>query len=290
VTARLFVDAKARLGECPLWCERTNSLWWTDIEARTIGRRDTAGELRHWSFPEKVGSFAFCANDSRLLLGLASGIALFDPDTGHLSDVVPVNADGADIRINDGRCDRQGRFVFGMFNKAEAPVGHFYRVTGDLRIEQLPLPPAGVGNSIAFSPDGATLYYADSPLRTIFAVDYRADGSLGEPRVFVKLPADAGFPDGSTVDAQGGLWNAQWLGSCVVRYDSAGHESARFELPVSKATCPAFGGPRLDELYVTSARLGLDGDALAREPAAGGVIALSPGWRGLPESRFALAK
>jgi L-arabinonolactonase len=290
VTPRLFADAQARLGECPLWCERTNSLWWTDIEARTISRRDAGGRERHWSFPEKVGSFAFCADGSRLLLGLASGIALFDPDSGHLSDVVPLNAEGADIRINDGRCDRQGRFVFGLFNKAEAPIGHFYRVSGDLRIERLALPPAGVGNSIAFSPDGATMYYADSPTRTIFCVDHRADGSFGEPRVFVKLPDDAGFPDGSTVDAQGGLWNAQWLGSCVVRYDSAGRETARFELPVSKPTCPAFGGPQLDELYITSARLGLNSDALAREPAAGGVIALTPGWRGLPESRFALAK
>jgi L-arabinonolactonase len=290
VTARLFVDAQARLGECPLWCERTNSLWWTDIEARTISRRDADGQVRHWIFPEKVGSFAFCAHDSRLLLGLASGIALFDPDNGHMSDVVPLNAGDADIRINDGRCDRQGRFVFGMFNKAEAPIGHFYRVSGDLRIERLALPPAGVGNSIAFSPDGATMYYADSPARTIFAVDYRADGSLGEPRLFVKLPEDAGFPDGSTVDGQGGLWNAQWLGSCAVRYDGTGRETARFTLPVSKPTCPVFGGPQLDELYVTSARLGLEADALAREPAAGGVIALSPGCRGLPETRFALAK
>jgi L-arabinonolactonase len=290
VTPRLFVDAQARLGECPLWCDRTNSLWWTDIESCSISRRGADGEVRHWAFPEKVGSFAFCADDARLLLGLARGIALFDPASGRMSEVVPLNAGDADIRINDGRCDRQGRFVFGMFNKAEAPVGHFYRVNGDLQIERLPLPPAGVGNSIAFSPDGATMYYADSPTRTIFSVDYRADGRIGEPRVFVTLPAHAGFPDGSTVDAQGGLWNAQWMGSCVVRYDSAGRESARFDLPVSRPTCPAFGGPQLDELYVTSARIGLDHDALQREPAAGGVIALTPGWHGLPESRFALSK
>jgi L-arabinonolactonase len=290
VTPRLFVDAQARLGECPLWCDRTNSLWWTDIESRSISRRGADGEVKHWSLPEKVGSFALCADDARLLLGLASGIALFDPSNGRMSELVPLNAGDPEIRINDGRCDRQGRFVFGLFNKAAAPVGHFYRVSGDLRIERLPLPPAGVGNSIAFSPDGTTMYYADSPTRTIFSVDYRADGSLGEPRVFVVLPADAGFPDGSTVDAQGGLWNAQWMGSCVVRYDSTGRETARFALPVSKPTCPAFGGPQLDELYVTSARIGLDSDALQREPSAGGVIALTPGWRGLPESRFALAK
>jgi L-arabinonolactonase len=290
VTPRLFVDAQARLGECALWCEQTSSLWWTDIEARTVSRRDANGNIRQWSFEEKVGCFAFCANNQRLLLGLANGIALFDPESGRVSDFVRLESGVAESRINDGRCDRQGRFVFGLFNRAEAPVGHFYRVTGDLRIEQLPLPPAGVANSIAFSPDGKTMYYADSPARKIFSVDYHADGRLGQPRVFVELPPDTGFPDGSAVDAQGGLWNAQWLGSSVVRYDDEGRETARFALPVSKPTCPAFGGPQLDELYVTSARIGLERDALRREPAAGGVIALTPGWRGLPESRFALAK
>jgi L-arabinonolactonase len=289
VTARLFVDAQARLGECPLWCERTNSLWWTDIEACSISRRDASGDVRHWTLAEKVGSFAFCADGVRLLLGLASGVALFDPQSGQVSDVVPVNAGLADARINDGRCDREGRFVFGLFNKAEAPVGHFYRVDGKLRIEQLPLPPAGVANSIAFSPDGRVMYYADSPARTIFSVDYHADGGMGEPRVFARLPGNAGFPDGSAVDAEGNLWNAQWLGHCVVRYDSSGRETARIALPVSKPTCPAFGGPDFGELYVTSARMGLDADALQREPAAGGVMALLPGARGLPESRFALA-
>jgi L-arabinonolactonase len=109
--------------------------------------------------------------------------------------------------------------------------------------------------------------------------------------VFVQLAAGEGFADGSCIDAEGGLWNAQWEGGCVVRYDADGAETARIALPVSRPTCPAFGGPQLDVLYVTSARGGLAKDRLRDEPEAGGLFAVSaPGWRGLPESRFVLAR
>lgn len=290
MTAQLRVDARARLGECPLWCERTGALYWTDIESATLGRwREADGSVHHWTLPERVGSFALCEDGSQLLLGLASGIALFDTVSEALSPIVPVEPDRPDTRINDGRCDRQGRFVFGMYHRKEQPVGHFYRVNRDLQIERLALPPAGVGNSIAFSPDGATMYYTDSPTRTIFRLDYDVDGTLGQPTPFVRLRADEGFPDGSTVDADGGLWNAQWRGARVVRYDAHGTETARIDVPASQATCAAFGGAALDRLYVTSARAGLDDAALLREPAAGGVFELVPGWHGLPESRFAAA-
>jgi L-arabinonolactonase len=287
---RLVVDARDRLGECVLWCERSASLYWTDIEGSNLACLCADGSVRKWMLPERVGSFALCEAEGQLLLGLASGIALFDMGSEALSPIVPVEADQPSTRINDGRCDRQGRFVFGMFNPAEAPIGHFYRVHGDLRVERLPLPPAAVGNSIAFSPDGATMYYTDSPTRTIWQLDYGADGSIGAPRVFVRLGAQDGFADGSCIDADGGLWNAQWEGRCVVRYAPDGSESARIALPVSRPTCPAFGGPALDTLYLTSARGGLDRERLRDEPSAGSVFALQPGRRGLPESRFALAR
>jgi L-arabinonolactonase len=287
MTVQLLIDARARLGECPLWCDRVGALYWTDIEGATISRwQEADGSVRQWNLPERVGCFALCDDTSSLLLGLASGIALFDLESEVLSPIVPVEPELPGTRINDGRCDRQGRLVFGMFNRAPEPIGHFYRVDGHLRIERLPLPPATVANSVAFSPDGATMYFTDSPTRTIFSVDYGADGTLGQPRPFVQLGAAEGFADGSTVDAAGGLWNAQWQGGRVVRYDAAGHETTRIDVPVSQPTCPAFGGPALDRLYLTSARVGLDDVALASEPAAGGVFVLEPGVRGLPETRF----
>jgi L-arabinonolactonase len=238
-----------------------------------------------------VGSFAFCDDDRQLLLGLASGVALFDRESESLSMTIPVEGEQPSTRINDGRCDRQGRFVFGMFNPKEAPIGGFYRVHPDLRVERLPLPPAGVANSICFSPDGATMYYTDSPTRTIWRLDYHADGRIGPPQRFVQLGAGDGFADGSCIDAEGGLWNAHWEGGCVVRYDAHGAETARVALPVSRPSCPAFGGPQLDVLYLTSARGGLSRDRLRAEPQAGGVFAATGlGWRGLPESRFVLAR
>ena len=285
--AEVLVDARARLGECVLWCDRLAALYWTDIESATISRWSAAdGQTRQWVMPERVGSFALCGDPAQLLLGLASGVALFDLDRGAMSAVIPVEAEQPTTRINDGRCDAQGRFVFGMFNAGAAPIGHFYRVDGDLAIERLPLPPATVANSLAFSPDGAQMYFADSPTRNIRRVDYHAEGRLGAPRLFARLGPDEGYPDGSTVDADGGLWNAQWDGGCVVRYDSNGTETARCALPVSRPTCPAFGGAGLDRLFVSTARIGLSENALREQPLAGGVFTLTPGPRGQREHRF----
>ncbi|GAB3765258.1 SMP-30/gluconolactonase/LRE family protein [Ramlibacter monticola] len=288
---RLAVDAGDRLGECALWCEQAQAFWWTDIEGSKICRLQADGSVRDWQLPERVGSFAFCAGSaSRLLLGLASGIAVFDTADASLSAVTPVEADQPATRINDGRCDRQGRFVFGMYNPKEEGIGGIYRVHADLRVERLALPAAAVANSICFSPDGATMYYADSPTRTIWSLAYGADGRIGTPRVFVQLGADEGYPDGSCIDAEGSLWNAQWEGRCVVRYDRDGRPTERIALPVSRPTCPAFGGPALDTLYVTSARGGLARERLREEPHAGGVFAATTRWHGLPESRFVLAR
>jgi L-arabinonolactonase len=289
VNAELLVDARASLGECVLWCEQRATLYWTDIEGATLGCwRQADGATRQSTLPERVGSFALCRDPARLLLGLASGIALFDLDRETMTAIVPVEPEQPTTRINDGRCDAQGRFVFGMFNPAEAAIGHFYRVTAGLQVERLALPPVGVANSIAFSPDGTRLYFADSPTREIHCADYHADGRIGVPRLFARLGADEGYPDGSAVDADGGLWNAQWDGSCVVRYDSDGSETARLLLPVSRPTCPAFGGREFERLFVSSAHIGLSPEMLREQPAAGGVFALSPGRHGLPEHRFAI--
>ena len=200
MSVELLIDAKARLGECVLWCGSSESLFWTDIEGSTLSRwRAREGDLQQWKLPERVGSFALCRDTSQLLLGLASGVALFDVDREFMTPVVSVESEHPTTRINDGRCDPQGRFVFGMFNQAAdcRPIGYFYRVCADLRIERLPLPAAAVANSIAFSPDGTTLYFTDSPTREIHCADYFADGRIGAPRLFARLPPSEGFPDGS---------------------------------------------------------------------------------------------
>ncbi len=285
---KMLIDAQAKLGECVLWCDQAAALYWTDVEGATLSRYTPAnGRTRQWQLPDRCGSFALCAEASQLLLGLAAGIALFNLDRNTMTPVITVEASQPGTRINDGRCDAQGRFVFGMFNATGAASGGFYRVHADLGIERLPLPPAAVANSIAFSPDGQLMYFADSPSRIIQCVDYPAHGGLGVPRVFTQLRADEGYPDGSVVDADGGLWNAQWDGGCVVRYGADGVATQRIKLPVTRPTCPAFGGPQLDQLYLTTARIGLSAQALQAQPQAGGVFAFTPGQRGQREHRFA---
>ena len=297
VTAQLLVDAQAQLGECPLWCEREQALYWTDIDGCQLSRwRAADGDVRMWTLPQKLGSFALCDRSGWLLLGLAEGVALFELESGQIGPLLPVEAEVPHTRINDGRCDAQGRFVFGMFQhdtKGQA-VGGFHRVSAgaadSLQLERLPLPPAVVANSIAFSPDGRRMYFCDSPTRQIWCVDYPASGPLGTPQAFARLADEDGVPDGSAVDAQGRLWTALWGAGCVVCFNAQGQELQRVRVPATHTTCPAFGGAGFKQLFVSSARLGLAPEVLVREPAAGGVFMAAggaAGWQGLPERRFA---
>jgi len=318
--ARLFHDAKATLGECILWDDINHALYWTDIENATLWRHTFSPdadwsngapaqyETHQWALPERLASFALCTRPGWLLLGLASRLALFEPATNTFVDIVEVEADLPRTRVNDGRCDPQGRFVFGTFDqadKAEA-VGHFWRLNADLRLERLPLPRIACANSIAFDTraaaaypgaetsekdqkapaDPARMYFADSLTRKIHRCDYFADGRLGVPTLFATLLADESSPDGSTVDSQGGLWNAHWDGSRMVRFDSEGVMDVHVHVAASRLTCATFGGPDRRTLFITSARTGIQAEALASEPMAGGVFSVRTTFTGMPEYRF----
>ena len=291
----LLVDARNILGEGILWNERRGRLFWTDIEASELWSCDAdGGALRRWPLPERLCSMALTARDERLLLGLASGLALFDLGDGRLERLHLVEADLPGTRINDGRVDRQGRFVFGMFNQAEDPkhpVGGFYRLNRDFSLERLALGGAAIANSICFSPDGATMYYADSATGEIRCCDYAPGASSGagavsNPRQFAAADAAPGGPDGSTVDAEGYLWNTRWGAGLVVRFAPNGSIERTLALAAPQPTCPAFGGPGLDVLYLTSATVGLADAALAAAPDSGGVFSCRLDVRGLPEQRF----
>jgi L-arabinonolactonase len=284
----LLLDTKCTLGEAATWCAKTGRLYWTDIEGARLWRYDPSdGRSTFWRMPERLATFALCADPHYLLLGLATHLAFFDLATGETRRIVDIEPD-LTTRVNDGRCDRQGRFVFGTKDESTParPVGGFYRLNTDLSLERLPLPAPAISNSIAFSPDGATMYYCDSLIPEIRACDYRADGSVARDRQFTQVTGVGVEPDGSTVDRDGGLWNAQWNGARVVRYGPDGVETDRIEVPTVQTTCVALGGPRLGTLYITSARTGLDAAALANDTRAGGVFVAVTGRRGLPEAAF----
>jgi L-arabinonolactonase len=284
--AELLVDSQCALGEGATWCASSGRFYWTDIEGARLWRYDPRDRTCHsFAMPERLACFALCADPAFLLLGLASRLAFFNLATGAIETVTEVEA-GLPTRVNDGRCDRQGRFVFGTKHdvaKAEA-IGGFYRLNADLSLERLPLGDCAISNSIAFSPDGATMYYCDSPTREIRACDYP---TFDNDRLFVELKDETGEPDGSTIDRDGGLWNAQWGGARVVRYGADGHETARVDVPTAQPSCVAFGGAEFGTLYVTSARIGLDEAALQGDSHAGGIYIATPGARGVAEPVFA---
>lgn len=280
------------LGECLLWDERGQALYWVDIRLPAIRRLDYAsGRVHTWKMPGLVGSIAFAntaGGDARLLVALPDMIALFDPATAAIEPFIAVQqAEGH--RFNDGRVDRQGRFWVGtMHNVTRAPEGVLY-VVDDRRA----LIPVRTGicipNSLAWSPDGRTMYFADSLRYTIFAYDFdAATGAMANERVFARS-TPPGFADGSVVDAEGYLWNAEFNAWRVVRYAPDGRIDRVIGVPAQRPTCCGFGGPNLDILYITTASQFMSPDELAAQPYAGSLLAIEPGVRGLREPRFAFA-
>jgi L-arabinonolactonase len=279
----MIVDARNQLGECVMWDDRAQRVLWTDIIGATLWAHDPAtGQTQSWPMPERLSNFALTDNPDRLLIGLASQLAFFDFSTGQVTPIAKVE-EGLSTRLNDGRCDREGRFVFGTFNEADPKpaIGSFYRLNRDLSLEVLPLKKVAIANSICFSPDGKTMYYADSPDKAIRCCDYP---SFANDRVFAVTEGE-GEPDGSCIDADGYLWNAQWGSKQVVRYAPDGRIERRIDTPAMQPSCVALGGANFDVVYASSARVGLaevsvqDGGLLAKQVA---------GVRGLPETRFKL--
>jgi sugar lactone lactonase YvrE len=274
------------LGEGPIWDEREQALYWVDIRAPCLHRwRAADGAETSWAMPAAIGSCAL-AGDGRILVALADRISLFDRATGGFELVAMLRQDGEGIRANDGKCDRQGRFWMGSMDEGRrAGRGSLYRLAG--RELSVMLGGLNVPNALCFSPDGRTMYFTDTPTRTIWAFGYDpASGALGERRVFVQTEAGES-PDGATVDAEGYLWSARYHGGRVVRHAPDGSVDRVIEVAARQVTCCAFGGPGLSTLFITTATQNLTAGQLAAQPAAGHVLAVDVGVKGLPESRFA---
>ena len=293
-TAALAVDSRCQLGEGIVWDQRAQCLYWTDIlSARLWMHAPASGETHRWELPEPLGCLALC-EDGRLLLALAKSIRIADaPVPGAplaLETLCALEPElGASTRSNDGRCDRHGNFVFGTKDEtgADPPLGRYYQFSIAHGLRPLPLPDAAIPNSICFSPDGATLYFCDSATPRILRCAYDPESAtVSTPEVFAQVEG-GGAPDGSTVDAEGHLWNAQWGAGRAVRYAPDGRVDRIVAIPAGMPSCCAIGGERLDTLYVTTAREDMDAAALAAAPTAGGVFALAlDAPQGLPEARL----
>jgi sugar lactone lactonase YvrE len=289
IVAECVVRSEDVLGECTVWCDREQLLWWVDIRGPSVKRYNPAnGDMRVVSLSEAIGSFGLTRSGDTIIAAMKSGLYLLDPGSGARKLVAAPERDIPTNRFNDGRCDRDGRFWAGtMSDGPRLPTGSLYRLDPGGRCTNMR---GGIviPNSIAWSADDRVMYFADTHLHTIWAYDFElATGAMRNERVFADCSNQPGYPDGSCVDAESCLWNAEYGGWRVVRYTSDGKIDRVIELPVSNPTCCCFGGKDLDILYISTARQRLTPEQLAREPLAGGVFAARPGVRGLLEARFA---
>ncbi len=283
------IEAGNVLGECILWDPLTQTAWWTDIEAKQLLAFDwRAKTLNRFTVPERLTAFGFVTGRADLIGAFESGFALFSAKTGLQRPIMQPEGLLPGMRMNDGRVDRQGRFWAGaMVEDPQVPaVANLYCVQDrELRIRERGI---AISNGICWSPDSAWCYFADSKRHIIWRYAFDAEtGEIVDPVDFARTSAGI-YPDGAAVDAEGYLWSAQWGGGCVVRYAPDGRIDRVLEIPVSQPTCVAFGGPDLDLLFVTTARIGLGGVGLSVETGAGNVFVYNVGVQGLPESRFNL--
>ena len=251
VQIECVVAAENRVGEVPVWCERTNKLWWIDVRQPRLQSYDLeTQESRTFLVEGKaIGSYAI-RTKGNFLLAQEDGLYEFDPDSGVRSKLVDPEANLPDNRLNDGRCDRRGRFWLGSMNdKQRNDDGSFYRIDPDLKVTKF-FDGINIPNGVCFSLDDKVMYFADTPKRMIWAFDFDIDaGEIYNRRVFSDLTNNPGRPDGSTVDAEGFLWNAEFAGGRIVRYAPDGRVDRIVEMPVTNNTCVGFGGSNYDLLF-----------------------------------------
>ena len=288
--AEVVVHSADAHGEGVFWSQTHQLVYWTDIFGERVWTYSPAlNEAKAWPTPGKVCCFATRRGRpwNLVLAAFAEGFAFLDLVTGARDDIALIDAALPGVRLNDGRTDRQGRFLAGGMNETSpAPIASMWRVDPDLTITRL-FDKVSCANGTCLSPDGRTLWFADSGKGVIEAFDYDvATGAPSRRREIVKV-APPGVPDGSCVDAEGFVWNAVWEGYRVARYAPDGRLDRTVEIPVKKPTCCAFGGPDLATLYVTSSRQCEDAASLAAEPLAGALFAIKPGVVGLADADFA---
>ena len=295
-----LIECANYLGEGPVWDVREGCLYWVDSTGRRVGKPaiwrydPKTGTTRSWMLDRDVGAMALRA-EGGAVLALNDGFYLFDFDSGATELIRHVTDDATRARLNDGKCDRRGRFFAGgMDDKEELGLCSLWRLDPDLSLTAVD---TGIicSNGPCWSPDDKTFYFADTFKHEIWAYDYDIDaGQISNRRVFASTKNDLGFADGSTVDAEGFVWNAQVISGDLIRYSPDGRVERRIGMPVRNITSVMFGGDRLDDIYVTSmARVQHpathDHFLVETKPqfAAGGLFRIRGlGIKGLPEARF----
>ena len=272
----------AELGEGPLWSAREGALWFVDIKQSRVHRFvPHSGDGRSWEAPAPPG-FIVRHADGGFVVGLKTGLHSFDPHTGEFTRRHEVEPHKPGNRLNDGCVDAEGHLWFGsMDDGEEVASGSLYKLThdGPRAMDDGYV----ITNGPAFSPDGRTLYHTDTLERVIYAFDRSADGTISNKRVFALIEDGAGYPDGPAVDSEGCLWTGLFGGWSARRYSPTGEFLTEVRFPCANVTKIAFAGADLRTAYATTAWKGLDAQARAQQPLAGGLFRFMVDVPGLPQ-------
>ena len=284
----LILDAKCTLGEGPVWNSETRELMWVDVLENTLYRWDTISpQPIPIKFAENIGCFGLTTKNN-IIAGVRDGIGLYTPSNGNFSYISKPDAQFPDNRFNDGKCTPEGRFIAGTMDMNEnAPNGSVYLVDMDQTIRKV-INNVTISNGIAWNPDATKMYWIDTPTRTVKVFDYNSrNGSFSNPADFIMVPASLGFPDGMTADMDGRLYICLWGGHCLSVWDSKeGGLLETIEIPALNPTSCTFGGRDLNELYVTSARVGMSPAELQKYPLSGGIFKIITNAKGYKNFKF----
>ncbi|WP_414570109.1 SMP-30/gluconolactonase/LRE family protein [Nostoc sp. CCY 9925] len=281
-----ILDARARLGEGPIWDSTKKVLYWIDIFNHRVHQFDP-GTLkdRFFDVGDVVGAIA-TTGTNRLIIALRHHLALLNTQTGEVTPILEIEGNLPNNRLNDGKCDLQGRFWFGSMSTSEKPEASLYRYDNDgsLHVMETGLT---ISNGLGWSPDQKTFYLADSPQQKIYAYDFNSGtGNISNRQIFVDLTHESFYPDGLTIDSQGNIWSAMWNGWCVIRFNPKGEEILRINLPVPLVTSCTFGSEDLQTLYITTASVGLSQAEIDKSFYSGNLFALRTDVTGLPSYNF----
>jgi sugar lactone lactonase YvrE/DNA-binding IclR family transcriptional regulator len=282
-------ESRSLLGEGPMWSPRDGALYWVDILTPSIHRYDSVQGLDSEIKLGSMVSVAIPKATGGLLVATTSGLMTFDDENKRLTLLCHPESERSGNRYNDGKCDRMGRLWIGTLDMGTAANrGNLFRVDSDGSWKKMD---SGftVANGLGWSPDNRTMYFTDSIRRVIYAYEFDLrSGEISNRKALITLDPSDGIPDGLTVDEDGCLWVAIWDAWRISRFSPDGRELMRIKMPVPRPTSCCFGGANLDTLYVTSASVRLNAEALAAAPLSGSLFAIRiPGVRGLPETTFA---
>lgn len=286
LTVDLLLDIRADLGEGSLWDEREKLLYWVDINGHKVYVYNPAtGANIGYDVGQQVGTVVL-RESGGVMLALKHGFASYDLASGKLEMIADPEADKPNNRFNDGKCDPAGRFWAGSISRAPQD-GALFRLDADMSVHKM-IDDISCSNGIVWTSDRKTMYYIDSPVRTVVAYDYDdATGAISNGRVVINVPEEKGVPDGMAIDSEGMLWIAHYNGSAVHRWNpTTGEIMETIELPVSRVTSCAFGGENLDTLYITTAINGMSAEENAKQPHAGSLFVAKPGVTGTLSYRF----